>query len=223
MFLKRIFPRFIPQFNYVRYSSRSTNVPLEDLDLEFKGLETVPKNPLTKTNGPDPIYLKLRDDMYSIFYHDKKFNFKLGGVLPELRLAYETWGNLNTERDNAILLFTGLSANSHAKKNVNNLNPGWWEDFIGEKMAIDTEKFFVICVNHLGSCFGSTGPSSINPGTKEPYATNFPLLTVDDMVKAQFLLLDYLGIERLHASVGSSLGGMCSLLSGLKYPSRVSK
>lgn len=223
MFLKRAFRIFVPQLNFTRYSSRSTNVPLEDIDLEFKGLETVAKNPLNKASGPDPIYLKLRDDMYNIFYRDKSFNLKLGGVLPELRLAYETWGDLSPEKDNAILLFTGLSANSHAKQNVNNINPGWWEDFIGEKMAIDTDKFFVICVNHLGSCFGSTGPSTISPVTKEPYGTNFPMLTVDDMVKAQFLLLDYLGIEKLHASVGSSLGGMCSLLSGLKYPSRVSK
>ena len=106
---------------------------------------------------------------------------------------------------------------------MDNLNPGWWEDFIGEKLAIDSEKFFIICVNHLGSCFGSTGPSSISPITNKPYATTFPILTVDDMVKAQFLLLDHLGIDKLHAAVGSSLGGMCSLLSGLKYPDRVSK
>ncbi|CAF0962808.1 unnamed protein product [Brachionus calyciflorus] len=201
----------------------STNIPIEDLDLEFKGLDGISKCTIQSIEGPEPVYLKLKENMYKSFHYENKFTFKLGGVLPEIKLAYETWGHLNEKKDNAILLFTGLSANSHAKRNANNLQPGWWEDFIGEKMAIDTEKFYVICVNHLGSCFGSSGPYSISPITKKPYATTFPIITVDDMVKAQFLLLDHLGVDRLHASVGSSLGGMCSLLSGLKYPLRVSK
>ncbi len=91
-------------------------------------------------------------------------------------------------------------------KSKENKSKGWWEEFIGAKCAIDTNKFFVICCNHLGSCFGSTGPSSFNPLTNKHYASTFPILTLEDMIKVQFLLLDYLGIDNLNASVGSSLG-----------------
>lgn len=148
---------------------------------------------------------------------------KDSGCLPEFQLAYETWGTLNEARDNAILIFTGLSANSHAKSSKDNTKHGWWEEFIGTKCAIDTEKFFVICCNHLGSCFGSTGPSSVNPVTNKQYASTFPIITIYDMINVQFMLLDHLGIKKLNASVGSSLGGMCSLLTGLDYSDRVEK
>ena len=102
-----------------------------------------------------------------------------------------------------------------------NKTPGWWEKFIGPGKAIDTNKYFVICSNNLGGCYGSSGPSSINPLTNEVYATSFPLVTVEDMVRAQFLLLDHLGIEQVHASVGSSLGGMQALAAAAMHPDRV--
>lgn len=124
---------------------------------------------------------------------------------------------------NAILIHTGLSASSHAKSHSNNSTPGWWEEFIGPGLAIDTNKFYVICTNVLGSCYGSTGPSSLNPETALPYATTFPGITVFDMVRAQKLLLESLGIQKLHASVGSSLGGMQSLAFSALFPKNVDK
>lgn len=146
-----------------------------------------------------------------------------GGVLPELDIAYETWGELNEKKDNAILIQTGLSGSSHAKSHGKNVQPGWWEKFIGPGLSIDTNKYFVICTNVIGGCYGSTGPSSIDPSDGERYATRFPILTIFDMVRAQFLLLDHLGINKLHASVGSSMGGMQSLASAWLYPDRVSR
>ncbi|KAF8504204.1 Alpha/Beta hydrolase protein [Gautieria morchelliformis] len=126
-------------------------------------------------------------------------------------------------RDNAILLFTGLSASSHAAATPSNPNPGWWEKFIGPGKALDSDQFFVICTNVLGGCYGSTGPSSIDPTTGEPYATHFPVVSIFDMVNAQFRLLDHLGIDRLYASVGSSMGAMQSLAAGLLHPERAGK
>lgn len=145
-----------------------------------------------------------------------------GGVLPEFTVAYETWGTLNSDKSNAILLHTGLSASSHAHSTEANPQPGWWERFIGPGAPLDTDKYHVICTNVLGGCHGSTGPSSTDPGNGERYATRFPVLTLQDMVRAQFRLLrDHLGIEELHASVGSSMGGMQSLAAGAMFPSRV--
>ncbi len=112
---------------------------------------------------------------------------------------------MNEKKDNAILLFTGLSANSHARSTEENKNPGWWEKFIGNDCAICTDEFFVICCNHIGSCFGSTGPSSINPLTNKPYATTFPIVTVEDMINAQFLLIDSLGINKVNIKICSFL------------------
>lgn len=123
---------------------------------EFKGLEGQSACVERIITGPEPVYQKLNENMYKTFKQSSKVHLKHGGVLPEAQIAYETWGSLNREKDNAILLFTGLSANSHAKQNEGNSSPGWWEDFIGDELAIDTEKFFIICCNHLGSCFGST-------------------------------------------------------------------
>lgn len=146
-----------------------------------------------------------------------------GGILPEFNIAYETWGELNADKSNVILLHTGLSASSHAHSNEANPKPGWWEKFIGPGGALDTNKYHVICTNPIGGCYGSTGPGSIDPGNGERYATHFPILTMQDMVRAQFRLLDGLGIHRLHASVGSSMGGMQSLAAGVLFPDRVGR
>ncbi|KAJ4310025.1 Serine O-succinyltransferase [Fusarium piperis] len=146
-----------------------------------------------------------------------------GGILPEFNIAYETWGELNADRSNVILLHTGLSASSHAHSTEANPKPGWWEKFIGPGGPLDTNKYHVICTNVIGGCNGSTGPSSIDPADGERYATRFPILTMTDMVRAQFRLLDHLGVDKLYASVGSSMGGMQSLAAGVLFPSRVGR
>ncbi|CAF4498621.1 unnamed protein product, partial [Rotaria socialis] len=176
------------------------------------------------SDGPEPAYHHVASG-YQIYKHQHEpFKFKYNNKsLNQFQLAYETWGKLNAKKNNAILIFTGLSASSHAKSHEQNLNPGWWEKFIGPNLGIDTNHFFVICCNHLGGCYGSTGPSSINPETKKPYGASFPMLSVEDFVRAQFQLLKHLGIEKLHASIGSSLGGMCSILSGLLYPENIGR
>lgn len=158
----------------------------------------------------------------TLHYHCKEpFLLDWGGILPEFNIAYETWGTLNADKSNAILLHTGLSASSHAHSTKANPKPGWWEKFIGPGKPLDTDRFFVVCTNVIGGCYGSTGPQSIDPANGEQYATRFPILTMDDMVRAQFRLLDNMGIDRLYASVGSSMGGMQSLAAGVLFPDRV--
>jgi len=134
-----------------------------------------------------------------------------GGVLHGARLAYETWGTLNAARDNALLLFTGLSPPAHAAASAEDSSPGWWEGMVGPKLAIDSERFFVICVNSLGSCFGSTGPASIDPATRQPYRLSFPDLSIEDIARAGFETVRSLGITRLDTVMGPSLGGMVVL------------
>lgn len=170
--------------------------------------------------GPEPTYDKVVSG-YETFDHTEDFVCEWGGVLPGFSLAYETWGALSPARDNVVLLHTGLSASSHARSHPNNPSPGWWEDLIGPGAPLDTNRFHVICTNLLGGCYGSTGPSSTNPATGEPYATDFPIVSVEDMVRAQLLLLDHLGVETLHASIGASLGGMQSLMVAALAPQRV--
>lgn len=145
-----------------------------------------------------------------------------GDHLPGVTLAYETYGKLNAERDNAILLFHALTGSQHAagiNKTVPGLDgrwttethTGWWDGFIGHGRALDTSRYFVICANYLGGCYGSTGPCSVNPMTNKPWAGTFPRVTVRDIVRSQLPLLGHFGIEKLHAAIGSSLGGMMAL------------
>lgn len=136
------------------------------------------------------------------------FRLWRGGVLPNAQLAYECWGELNADRSNAILLFTGLSPSSHAASSVASPEPGWWERMIGPGCAIDTKRYFVMCVNSLGSCFGSTGPSSIDPATGKPWRLTFPELSVEDIARAGFEAARSLGIDKLDTVMGPSLGGM---------------
>jgi homoserine O-acetyltransferase len=174
------------------------------------------------TEGPEPEYEKVVSG-YETFHSTQPFRCEWGGTLHEVTLAYESWGELSPARDNAVLIHTGLSASSHAHSQARNPHPGWWEDFIGPGLAIDTDRYHVICTNLLGGCYGSTGPSSTDPKAGTPYATDFPIITVRDMVRAQLLLLDHLGIERLHASVGAARGGMPSLVLGAIVPQRVGR
>ncbi len=149
------------------------------------------------------------------------FAMKRGGSLVAARLAYETWGTLSPTRDNAILIHTGLSPSAHAASNPENPEPGWWEAMIGPGKAIDTRRWFVICANPLGSCKGSTGAASPDPATGEPYRLAFPDLSVEDIAAASGALVQALGIERLTALIGCSLGGMSSLAYLQQFPGTV--
>ncbi|KAI0265800.1 Alpha/Beta hydrolase protein [Gloeopeniophorella convolvens] len=175
------------------------------------------------SSGPEPPYARPSPSTYQIYHHTQPLPLTYAAPLPELDIAYETWGTLSPSRDNVILLHTGLSASSHAASTHENPAPGWWEKFIGPGRALDTKQFFIICTNVLGGCYGSTGPSSVDPATGRPYATTFPVISIFDMVRAQFALLDHLGVRKLYASVGSSMGAMQSLAAGWMFPERVGK
>ncbi|GAA5848207.1 hypothetical protein JCM8547_004444 [Rhodosporidiobolus lusitaniae] len=186
-----------------------------------------PSSPSSSTaaeeaEGPEPAYANVVTG-YEVYHHPHPFPLDYGGHLPSFSLAYETWGTLNADSSNAVLLHTGLSASSHAHSTPANPAEGWWERFIGPGKALDTDRFFVICTNVLGGCYGSTGPSSLDPSDGQPYATRFPIVSVFDMVRAQFELLSSLGIEKLAASVGSSMGGMQSIAAAHLEPERVGK
>lgn len=178
----------------------------------------------TTTSGPEPSYTT---GAHQTFHSPDPLLLDWGGALPSYTLAYETWGDLNPSRSNAILLHTGLSASSHAHSTPTNPKPGWWEKFIGPGAPLDTNKYHIICTNVLGGCYGSTGPSSLDPisspDAPRRYATHFPILTMEDMVRAQFRLLDHLNITTLHASIGASMGGMQSLAAGVLFPDRVAR
>jgi homoserine O-acetyltransferase len=146
------------------------------------------------------------------------FKMRRGGVLPELRVAYETWGSLNSRRDNAVLLFTGLSPSAHAASCHEDPKPGWWEYMVGSSKPLDTDRYFVVCVNSLGSCFGSSGPASINPVTGKAYRLDFPEVTVEDIAATGRELVRALEIDCLHTVMGASLGGMTALAYASLYP-----
>lgn len=172
------------------------------------------------SSGPEPSYTVGATQLY---HCDEPLLLDWGGVLHEFDIAYESWGQINADKSNVILLHTGLSASSHAHSTPDNPQPGWWEKFIGPGRALDTDRYHVICTNVIGGCYGSTGPSSVDPADGQRYATRFPILTMEDMVRAQFRLLDSLGVDKLYASVGSSMGGMQSLAVGVLFPERVGR
>ena len=139
------------------------------------------------------------------------FPMKRGGALHGARLAYETWGTLDAGRSNAILIVTGLSPDAHAASNAGNPEPGWWEWMLGPGKPIDTNRWFVVCVNSLGSCKGSTGPASTDPDSGTTYRLHFPELSIEDGADAALALVAGLGIERLACVIGNSMGGMTAL------------
>ncbi|MGE0581481.1 MAG: homoserine O-acetyltransferase [Steroidobacteraceae bacterium] len=141
-----------------------------------------------------------------------------GGRLHGARVAFETWGTLAPAKDNAILVFTGLSPSAHAARSPADPSPGWWDTMIGPGLAIDTDRWFVIVVNSLGSCFGSTGPASIDPATGERYRLAFPELAIEDIARAGYDLLRALGITRADTLLGPSLGGMVVLAFAAAFP-----
>jgi homoserine O-acetyltransferase len=166
--------------------------------------------------SPATRFIELRGD-----YGTGDFVLRRGGRLQNVTVAYESWGELSLNQDNAVLIFTGLSVGAHACSSKEDPTPGWWEYMIGPGKPIDTNRFYVICVNSLGGCFGSTGPSSIDPATGAPYGASFPELTIEDIAKAGHHAIEELGIDHLHAVVGPSMGGMTSLAYGLQYPDEV--
>ncbi|MFN3333916.1 MAG: homoserine O-acetyltransferase [Caldilinea sp.] len=160
---------------------------------------------------------------YFTFAEDEPFCLESGESLSPVTLAYETYGALNADRSNAILICHALSGSAHAAGFLDGdpTKLGWWEDCIGPGKAFDTDRFFVICSNVIGSCYGSTGPASIDPGTGKPYGLNFPVVTVGDMVRAQVKLIDHLGIDQLLCVAGGSMGGMQVLEWAARHPQRV--
>lgn len=145
-----------------------------------------------------------------------------GGELAPVELAYETYGTLNADASNAILICHALTMDQYvASKHPLTGKGGWWPDMVGSGKPIDTDRHFVICTNVIGSCMGSSGPATINPATEQPWGMDFPVLTIADMVRAQALLLDHLGIECLHAVIGGSMGGMQAISWTTLYPERV--
>jgi homoserine O-acetyltransferase/O-succinyltransferase len=141
-----------------------------------------------------------------------------GRTLAPTTIAYQTWGELNADRSNAILIFHALSGDAHVSGEHEDGRSGWWDLMVGPGRAFDTDRFFVICANVLGGCKGSTGPASIDPATGKPWAMEFPVITLHDMARAQRPLLAHLGIERLHSVVGASMGGMLALAFAQLYP-----
>ncbi|MGQ0849419.1 MAG: homoserine O-acetyltransferase family protein [Actinomycetota bacterium] len=159
------------------------------------------------------------------------FRLRSGALLPRVRLAYELYGEISERRDNVVLLFHALTGSQHAS----GYNPGvagverwseenqtgWWDGFIGPGLAVDTDKIAVLCVNYLGGCYGSTGPTSIDPATGRKYGPDFPAITLADIVDSQLHLLDHLGVHRVKAAGGASVGALLGLSLATRYPDRV--
>ncbi|MCK5515961.1 MAG: homoserine O-acetyltransferase, partial [Desulfobulbaceae bacterium] len=168
---------------------------------------------------------KVEKQYYSFAHPPQKLVLESGAELGPVTIAYETYGTLTKEKDNCILLTHAFSGDSHAagyyREKGEEEKQGWWEAMIGPGKGIDTDKYFIICPNILGSCMGSTGPGSVNPETDSPYALSFPMVTIRDMVDTQKTLLDHLGISQLHAVIGGSVGGMQVLQWCVQYPEMV--
>ncbi|MEA2953915.1 MAG: homoserine O-acetyltransferase/O-succinyltransferase [Alphaproteobacteria bacterium] len=163
-----------------------------------------------------------RDSLIVRFGPDRPLRLDAGVELTPFQIAYKTYGTLNPQRSNAVLVCHALTGDHHvASKHPVTGKPGWWETMVGPGRPIDTERYFVICPNVLGGCMGTTGPASTHPQTGKPWALEFPVVTIRDMVRAQAMLLDHLGIDSLFAVAGGSMGGMQALQWAASYPARV--
>ena len=172
-------------------------------------------------HSPDPHSIGVVTPQTARF--DTPIKLRSGAVLDHYELVYETYGQLNADKNNAVLICHALSGNHHVAgfHSEHDKHPGWWDTMIGPGKPIDTNKFFVIGLNNLGGCHGSTGPSSLDPATGQPYGARFPLVTVDDWVETQARLADQLGVRQFAAVVGGSLGGMQALQWSITYPERI--
>ncbi|MDN5347630.1 MAG: homoserine O-acetyltransferase/O-succinyltransferase [Clostridia bacterium] len=158
---------------------------------------------------------------YFTFAHPPDtFELECGARLGPITVAYETYGRLNSSGDNAILVLHALTGDAHVagKRSPEDRKPGWWDPMVGPGRPLDTERYFVVCSNVLGGCYGTTGPSSTNPTTGRPYGLDFPIITIRDMVRVQRVLLEHLGVKRLVTAIGGSMGGMQALEWGVNYP-----
>lgn len=182
---------------------------------------------MTDRNGPRKGAWRAGDDpgrrQFFAFATDHPFALDSGATLRDVTLAYETWGSLDDDASNAVLLCHAWTGDSHAAGPAGrgHPTPGWWEHMIGPDLMIDTNRWFVVCANVLGGCQGSTGPSSPHPDDGRPYGSRFPTITIRDMVRSQARLADHLGVPAWHAVVGGSMGGMQALEWAITYPERV--
>lgn len=177
---------------------------------------------------------RVKTKLYRFGDRARPFVFRSGEKLETVTIAYETYGELSPAKDNAVLVYHALSGSQHAaglnpsvpaagRLWTDELHRGWWDDFIGPGKAIDTRRWFVICANYIGGCYGSSGPVSRNPRTGKPYGRSFPTVMMGDIVDSQVHLLDHLGIDELHAVIGGSLGGLCAVNHATRYPDRVKR
>lgn len=156
---------------------------------------------------------------YTFAYPPDLFALECGQKLGPITVVYETYGALNADKNNVILIDHALTGDSHiARHSIHDSRKGWWEQMVGPGLPLDPEKYFIICSNVLGGCQGTTGPSSINPNTGKPYGMDFPTVTIRDMVRVQKKLLEHLGIEHVIAVIGGSMGGMQALEWAVLYP-----
>lgn len=171
-------------------------------------------------DAPETHSVGLVKTFYTELFNETPLQLDSGKTLSPVQVAYETYGELNAEKTNALLICHALSGNAHAagRHSPADKHPGWWDAYIGPGRPFDTDKYHIICANILGGCDGTTGPSSINPKTGKPWGFDFPIITVNDMVKVQKALIDWMEIPRLMAVVGGSMGGMQALEWVLDYP-----
>ncbi|OPY16972.1 MAG: Homoserine O-acetyltransferase [Syntrophus sp. PtaB.Bin075] len=174
----------------------------------------------------NPLKLDSMDQVETRYFNfaepSENLDLESGEKLGPVTLAYETYGCLNAQKSNAVLICHALSGDAHAAGyHAGEQKPGWWDNMIGAGRAFDTDRYFVLCSNVIGGCKGSTGPASLNPATGKPYGLSFPVITIRDMVEAQRRLIDFFGIERLLCVAGGSMGGMQALQWAASYPQRV--
>jgi homoserine O-acetyltransferase len=185
--------------------------------VNIQPLKPPPANPGEKAHEADH-----PSSLVAQFGADKPLQLDSGVDLAPFQIAYQTYGQLNADRSNAILICHALTGDQHVA-NVHPVTgkPGWWQTLVGPGKPIDTNRYFIVCSNVVGGCLGSTGPSSTNPATGKLWGLDFPVITIPDMVRAQAMLIDYLGIDKLFAVVGGSMGGMQTLQWTTAYPERV--
>ena len=210
-------------------SQLSTSAPCQSPQIryEFKLVTSLPAQPNRQDKRPPTGAWQPGHALGGRKFHSvvdgRSFQLACGQPLHKVDLAYETWGRLNDSASNAVLICHALTGDSHAAGRAVDGHPvaGWWEPLIGPGLAVNTDELFVVCVNVLGGCQGSTGPASLDPATDRPYGSSFPVVTIHDMVRTQASLADALGVHKWRCVLGGSMGGMQALEWSIMYPERV--